>query len=192
MITYNDIVKHYKKYKSADTWITHCQNTKDLEETIRRAASAEDKDKNRNPHQYRLKADNLSNFGKALQEKFQKIKNTKDFDKLWNIVNEVGKNTYGIGELAVYDTTIRIGQCLKTKLEPKSIYLHAGTRIGAWNLFNKKRLGRSIGMPSEFKNHKLKCWEVEEILCIYKDCFNCIRLKNCNKIKCELVNKSIC
>jgi hypothetical protein len=43
----------------------------------------------------------------------------------------------GIGELAVYDTALRIGARLG--LEPAKVYLHAGTRAGA------KALGLAYG-----------------------------------------------
>jgi hypothetical protein len=81
-----------------------------------------------------------------------------------------------VGELMVYDTALRIGAFLK--LEPVSVYLHAGTKTGA------KALGLTVSgkkninvtdLPKEFR--KLKPHEIEDCLCIYKDNIDSLRHK---------------
>jgi hypothetical protein len=71
-----------------------------------------------------------------------------------------------LGELYVYDTSLRIGAYMG--IWPQKVYLHAGTRKGA------KALGfpstaRSIdplAMPIEMS--QLEPREMEDFLCIYK------------------------
>jgi len=41
----------------------------------------------------------------------------------------------GIGELAIYDTALRIAA--KLRFEPAVVFLHAGTRIGANESFSR-------------------------------------------------------
>ncbi len=196
MKTYKDIIRDYKCWRKCepDTWVEHCQNANNLEEAIKRAASSEDNNGKRNPHQLRLKSNDLKFFGDELVKWISRIEMANTFDELWKIVNPVGQGIKGIGELAIYDVAIIIGQCLNPKLEPNKIYLHAGTRKGSWNLLGRKRLGRTIDksiLPNDF--NELKCWEIEEILCIYKDCFSCINNKKCdNKSKCKVSKSSSC
>jgi hypothetical protein len=71
------------------------------------------------------------------------------------------------GELTVYDAALRIGTYRELKLEPKEIYLHAGTRKGAKTLGFKGRR-RSIRLdelPKAF--YRLKPYQIEDCLCIY-------------------------
>ncbi|MBI1997211.1 MAG: hypothetical protein HYW03_03845 [Deltaproteobacteria bacterium] len=69
----------------------------------------------------------------------------------------------------VYDTALRIGARLG--LEPERVYIHSGTRVGA------RRLGldwrakwiEPKDLPKPLRS--LPPWQVEDILCIYKDWF---------------------
>jgi hypothetical protein len=61
----------------------------------------------------------------------------------------------------------RIG--VNLSLHPKKVYLHCGTRIGAKNLgldYQKHAL-EMTDLPQELQ--KLKPYQVEDFLCIYKD-----------------------
>ena len=72
----------------------------------------------------------------------------------------------GIGELAVYDITCRIGAFLD--IRPERIYLHAGTRDGARALGLGLRGAsvRKADLPGDFG--RLSPAEIEDCLCIYK------------------------
>ena len=74
-----------------------------------------------------------------------------------------------MSEPKVYDTAFRIGAKLN-KL-PTKVYLHTGTREGAKALGFDGKV-KSIGvyeLQPEFQ--KLEPYEIEDILCIFKDKF---------------------
>ena len=66
----------------------------------------------------------------------------------------------------IYDTAHRIGAFLG--LEPEHVYVHAGTTVGAKALGLKSIDGwvAMDDLPEVFR--KLKPYEVEDFLCIYK------------------------
>jgi ABC-type arginine/histidine transport system permease subunit len=67
----------------------------------------------------------------------------------------------------VYDTALRLGANLR--LLPREVYLHAGTRRGARALGLDYR-SESVSMrllPAALR--RLRPYEVEDVLCIYKD-----------------------
>jgi hypothetical protein len=67
--------------------------------------------------------------------------------------------------LAVYDTATRVGAFLR--LQPKRVYLHAGTRQGARALGFRKRESLSAReLPKALR--RLSPDEIEDCLCIYK------------------------
>jgi len=72
----------------------------------------------------------------------------------------------GIGPLTVYDLALAIGAHLG--FEPEAVYLHAGTAAGARALGLDTEAGTlSIDvLPPAFR--KLRCYEVEDCLCIYE------------------------
>lgn len=75
-----------------------------------------------------------------------------------------------IGPLAVYDTALRLAAF--RGILPDRVHLHSGTLEGAKNLGLNLREKKSLAMsdlPSEFR--KLKAYEVENCLCIYKEHF---------------------
>lgn len=48
---------------------------------------------------------------------------------MFHLIDTALETIPGLGELYVYDTTLRIGA--KLNLFPDKVYLHAGTRLGA-------------------------------------------------------------
>jgi hypothetical protein len=91
---------------------------------------------------------------------------SRTFDGLHITISTAIGGIRGVGELLVYDTSLRIGARLG--LQPELVYLHAGTRIGA----------RALGLPTESGSlapsrlprafHRLSPREIEDCLCIYK------------------------
>jgi len=179
-----NIINQYKNWRqeNPDTWIEHCKNQEKLEGAILYAALAENHLGKRNSHQRRLKKLNLEKFAANLIDKKANIREAKSFEELLIIV-EKSKIT-GIGELACYDTTQRIGANIG--LFPEHIYLHAGTKIGAEKLLGKRikvKFINRIDLPVPFHNESLTNGEIEDILCIYKDkfeTFNFGMIKSCN------------
>jgi len=104
------------------------------------------------------------------------IKSCKSFTELLNLIESIIGNISGIGELYLYDTSLRIGA--KLELFPKVVYLHRGTRIGAKKLAEAKKLGYDLKQkflscdkfPKELQ--ELKPLEIEGFLCIYRNQFN--------------------
>jgi hypothetical protein len=82
------------------------------------------------------------------------------------MMNELLEDVPGIGELYIYDTSLRIGA--KLNLYPKKVYLHAGTRRGARALGLKADTSLNVpDLPSEFRC--LLPYEIEDVLCIFKE-----------------------
>ena len=98
------------------------------------------------------------------------LKNCSSFEEFHEVIAQTLESIHGIGELTVYDTSLRIGSFLK--LEPSKVFLHAGTRIGARYLgmdVSKSKLEISE-FPAQFR--MLKPREIEDVLCIYKKWFS--------------------
>ena len=88
------------------------------------------------------------------------------FDELDGVVLRVGDLTHGIGELAVYDTALRIGA--KLVLPPLRVYLHRGSRERAAVLdVDARRPSVAVSeLPTAFA--ALEPHEIEDCLCIFK------------------------
>ena len=118
-------------------------------------------------HQHRIPPKILDKSKSTLSQLIPQIKNCRDFDELFRLVGDNIGKIPGIGELTIYDTALRIGANLG--IEPKLVYLHRGTRVGAKalgkNIRNKETLNRSE-LPGAFS--KLSSREIEDCLCIYK------------------------
>jgi len=163
------IVEDYdQKYKKeAEKELEWFKIQKSLEDVISNAALAKGPSGKRFNHQRRIQRSVLEQARKILLENIDKIRNAKNFDGLYNIIEELLQNLHGVGELYIYDTALRIGA--KLGFEPDKIYLHRGTREGAKYLglnFNRKYL-KMAEIPHELR--KLKPREIEDALCIYKD-----------------------
>jgi len=138
-----------------------------LHAAIEKAALAINSQGNRYSHQRRLQQDSLQQAYQALEAKTETIAETDDFDDLHGLIDRILNPIPGIGELYVYDTSLRIGA--KLNLLPTRVYLHAGTRVGARAL-GLDASGPSINtsaLPREFRS--LPPHEIEDILCIFKD-----------------------
>jgi len=167
----NDIIQQYVRFKrrNPDEWIQHSKKQKHLRDAIQGAALSINGQGEKHPHQYRLQKKNMQAFANNLINLERDIQNIQDFDGLIKIVESAAPN--GIGELMIYDTAVRIGAFLG--LSPSKVYLHAGTRKGL-NKLVKNFKGDTIEknqLPKPFKNSNLNCFELEDLLCIYKDQF---------------------
>jgi hypothetical protein len=124
-------------------------------------------------HQRRVGRKILKKACSALLADEHQIKACTSFDALFHLVERTTADIHRFGELAVYDTSLRLGVWLNKW--PKKVYLHAGTRKGA------KALGMDVSRGFvEMKElpkavQVLKPWEAEDFLCIYEDDFR--RLK---------------
>jgi hypothetical protein len=137
---------------------------------IEHAARATNGDRKRFDHQRRIKRTAIASALQVLSGAVPLLVACKSFDELHATVERLVGDIYGIGELYIYDTALRIGARLR--LFPDRIYLHAGTREGARNLglnVSRKTLARSE-LPEVLQS--LSASELEDFLCIYKAEFN--------------------
>lgn len=153
---YHDFIK--KKSKSGP---------KPFKSAIEISVMAEHPDYKRHPHQWRLSKEILSKAKSALLNLEIELKEAKDFDEIFKLVAAAFGKVPGVGQLAVYDTALRIGNY--RKLLPQSVYLHAGALKGAKALGLKFK-GHRIepgDLPAEF--HALRPDQIEDCLCIFKE-----------------------
>ncbi len=121
----------------------------------------------KHPHQWRLTERTLNSTAAELESILKKIGKCRDFASLLSLVEHTLETVRGIGELTTYDIAHRVGAYLG--LEPELVYLHRGTRDGAMILGIDRKL-RAIEpsvLPSAFR--RLRAYEMEDALCIYKD-----------------------
>lgn len=137
------------------------------EEAITRAALAQLPSGKRHPHQYRTPFESLAQSRERLLANLPALRAATTFDQVFDLVNALIRPIPKIGELAVYDTALRIGA--RFSLEPTKVYVHAGTRTGARALgFDS---GRHVIEMDELPEpiRRLSAREAEDLLCRYKD-----------------------
>ena len=134
-----------------------------------RVSDEKRRDGKRANHQRRIPEATLRAWTETLLRKSDAMRSSSSFDALFEIVDKESRKLWGIGELTVYDTALRIGAYHELELEPKEIYLHAGTREGAKALGfdGSRRSIRRDKLPEAFQ--QLKPYQIEDCLCIYAD-----------------------
>ena len=165
------IVQMYRK-RNLPRLESHLASYKDLSlyEAIRRAAMAERFNEsknqwNRHDHQRRLKRSSLEAAYESLQG--VAFSECKSFHDVFLIVEKAIGSIPGVGELMVYDTSLRIGANLG--LEPERVYLHSGTRKGAARLGLRTESDWLLPTQLPTDLQTLTPSQVEDLLCIYKD-----------------------
>lgn len=166
-----NIIRHYKIWKAnnPDTCIVHCGSQQKLEDAIRQAALSRDQNGKKHQHQYRLQNQTLQLFSDNLIYNINSILTATSFEQLIEAVR--ASKIPGIGELAIYDTAVRIGAFMN--IWPERVYLHAGAKVGAAAILGSEP-GDTISktdLPAEFRIPDLSCYELEDMLCIYKKMF---------------------
>jgi hypothetical protein len=137
-----------------------------LRTAIEKAALAVNRKGKRYRHQCRLQRASLEQAHRVLLANSRTVQQARDFDDLFNRIDRILGPIPGIGELYVYDTSLRIGA--KLNLLPTKVYLHAGTRVGAraLGLDGSAATLKVSALPQEFCS--LEPHEIEDILCIFK------------------------
>ena len=166
------IVQHYiKKYRpDARRELESFRRAKSLREAIQHAGMAINFDSDKFPHQWRLSDSALQKATTELTKVIHKIKVCRKFQDLIGLVQSTAGAVKGIGELYVYDTSLRIGAHLG--VYPDEVYLHRGTRVGATAL--RLIVDRPSIPVNEFPRElrQLEPHEIEGVLCIYKARFS--------------------
>lgn len=175
---------HHALHKMLDAF----RELQSLAEAIHFGAGGIDPTDNHNPknmysHQHRLGREFCSDVASHLATKERSIAECESFDDLQTFIEHEAPG--GFGELAIYDTAIRIGA--KQNLFPAFVCLHAGAKIGAdnWGLDTSEGKLTITKLPPEFRDLQspplddnllcLLCVYAEDFLCIYKD--ELLRLK---------------
>jgi hypothetical protein len=162
------VAAHYIKEhrKKAACELCHYAIQRNLAHAVKKAALCVHPNGKRHGHQRRLSKNCLTEANARLQRRLKALERATTFEELHDLVEAEIKSLRGIGDLTVYDVAHRIGAF--RRLEPRIVYLHAGTLAGA------RALGISCGsrnldmnqLPREF--HVLRPYEAEDCLCIYK------------------------
>ncbi len=160
----SDYIEHHRDDAASELRFYRSMPT--LAQAIRRGARAHTADDGKHPHQWRIPCDALRDFGAQLARQKRPLREARSFAELHQVVEEVGRPTYGIGPLAIYDTTLRIGARLS--LAPTEVYLHRGTRSGAEAVgVDPRRSTVAVSeLPAAFA--ALEPHEIEDCLCIFK------------------------
>jgi hypothetical protein len=159
-------ITHYRPHKQTElNWF---RRQPSFEATISMAAKAENERGLRYSHQYRITRKAIQEANRLLLEKHDVLQKCKSFHELWQRIRIVLDKVTGLGELYIYDTSLRIGAYLNHL--PDRVYLHAGTRTGAraFGIISRHEEWIEVHeLPSILR--ELPPHEVEDILCIYKD-----------------------
>jgi hypothetical protein len=167
--TYEDIVAAYIRDHRPGVLrlLRFFRDRPSLEEAIDYAARCKLPSGKRHPHQYRIPKPALPEAERRLRACATELCECKSFADLHEFVRDHINSVRGIGVLTVYDIAHHLGAYLG--LEPKAIYLHAGTAGGARALgldHTAETLDLAAFPPSFCQ---LRPHEVEDCLCIYLD-----------------------
>ena len=167
LLSFADVVQDYiRQYRAnAGRELAFYRGMNSLDQAIEKAGNAECEDGTKYDHQWRIPTPTLARAAKALLAKRAEISKCSNFQNLIDLVKGTLGPMKGIGELALYDTALRIGARLE--IEPEYVYLHRGTRKGAkaLGLASRHKYLKVSELPKEFA--RLKPREIEDCLCIY-------------------------
>jgi hypothetical protein len=162
------IVQDYidRRRDRAECELGYFGGQKNLPNAIRVAALAINCRGKRHPHQRRIPGLLLEHYRRGLMRKRKSMESCKNFHELMAISQSVADKIWKHSELTVYDTAHRVGSYLRRR--PDRVYMHAGTRASAKALGLRPTLPYLFPseLPSAFQ--RLKPYEIEDCLCIYK------------------------
>jgi len=162
------LVRSYRMHNRPDSMdeLEFFREMPSLELAIHHAALAINRREKRFGHQCRIPLAPLRRAEALLVAARARLKAYRSFHELHAFLVSLFAPVRGLGDLYVYDTTLRLGSYLK--LSPKHIYLHAGTRAGARALGLSLSEGfvRVSSLPKAIQ--VLEPYEIEDFLCIYK------------------------
>lgn len=163
------LIEIYKRKNkpNLDRMLDYYKSLESLEEVIKNATLAIGPGGKRHPHQWRIKKIVLEKAANRLLDGVNEINNCNSFEDIIKLAEEKTKDLKGFGELAIYDTSLRIGA--KKDIYPSKVFVHAGTRKGckALGLDDKLKTLTVQNFPEPIKD--LQPHEIEDFLCIYKD-----------------------
>jgi hypothetical protein len=123
----------------------------------------------RHPHQRRIRRESIFLFKRHLlsSRSISRLRACQSFDEVYDFVALESAEIDGIGQLFVYDTSLRIGSFLG--LLPETVYLHAGALMGARHLGFRSKLSPLSPKKLSKELRQMTAYEIEDFLCIYKE-----------------------
>jgi hypothetical protein len=163
-------------HRLRDDIVDFCADADGPEEAIIRACRSKRPNGKHHNHQSRVPQATL----RLLQAKLLRVQGnlaySNDFDQLYRIIDKHKPD--GIGPVTTYDVATRIGAYLG--LNPKHVYIKAGTRTGllelmrhypwTWKVTYKMPL-RSFPPPMR---SRMNADQIEDFLCSYRETFHLI------------------
>ena len=169
LASHTDVVRHFIKHcrKHLHEELAWFAGQDALAKALEEAAYARCKCGKRLPHQRRLLKHVIPQSYALLQAQAQLLERSQSFDDLFFQIEKILVSVHGAGDLYLYDTALRLGTYLG--LHPTRVFLQTGARTGAQKLSlgHKARSLPLLDFPKPF--HVLEPFEMENLLCIYKD-----------------------
>lgn len=161
----NGISKHMR-----DEVVEHCELSTDFVQAVNRACDSFRPNGKLHNHQSRVPLSTRRMFRDRIlndDRVAEIISEMKNFDEIYDALESLAP--VGIGPVTIYDVATRIAAYLK--IEPDSLYLHAGVRIGWHRLYgrrspNVKRIPKQL-LPTPLQ--RIPCDQVEDMLCAYRE-----------------------
>lgn len=159
-----------------DPVVRWCMKAKTLEEAVQRAVESRGENGKMFNHQSKVRETSRHELGELFLAEIFTLRGVltkkhtrklfRDFDELHDFIALMAP--WGIGPVTVYDVALRIGAYLK--IEPDSLYLHAGVRIGLEALLGKKMRGvlrvPMNELPAPLR--ELPPNDVEDMMCAHR------------------------
>ena len=171
--TLDAIVRRYQKNNLPDLQadLDYYRSLKTFQEVVESASKARRSDGSFHQHQYRVGKVAMVRIKQPLLR--MEPASYGDFSELYTALEQMIGDFPRIGALAVYDTALRLGAFLM--MMPESVYLQTGAKVGAKSLGLRCSNKTLAVQDCPVELHRLKPWEIEDFLCIYKKYFERIR-----------------
>jgi len=160
------IVEHYLRCYGEREWVAFHRSQRPIQKALEVVASFKDDNGKTYSHQSLVPRDAKQIAGRRIRR--LELRDVTRFDEIFERVEAAIGSIRGVGELTVYDVAARIGASLG--LMPDRVYLQSGARVGARIVLGRPIRERSLpadAFPTELQ--RLAAWQIEDVLCIYKD-----------------------
>lgn len=163
-----------------DAVVEWCREAETFRASVYRACGSRDRNGKMHNHQSKVRETARTELADKICAEKAYVRRIDSFDELHDFID--GAKPWGIGPVTVYDVAVRVGAFLK--LEPESLYLHAGVRAGWIALLPLEPFGfarrwagierlRPESWPEELR--VLKADDLEDFLCTYRTIFPDVR-----------------
>lgn len=159
--------EYQRQYPFLTQYKTFFENMKSLDAAIK--SVYRQPDGSLHPHQtFHGIAASESEVISRLSNNKPALRMAKDFEELYAAVKGIIKDVDMVGDVAIYDVTLRLGFYLNI-LPAKYVYLHAGAKEGYRQIVGGTKLPYRVevsSMPPMF--HNIEPYLLEDYFCISK------------------------